>query len=134
MKFKPVAMLLADLGVTKTHGRPHVSNDNPYSESQLKTLTERVGSIQDSRSFCGPFFHRYNHEHHHSALGLLTPFDAHDGHAGTRIEARSLVLEHAFKTTPKRFVKGMPKPLPLPHEVWINSPRKEVKPDDSPVA
>lgn len=140
MKSKPVAMLLADLGVTKTHSRPHVSNDNPYSESQFKTLKyrpdfpDRFGSIQDSRSFFGPFFHWYNHEHHHSALGLLTPFDVHDGHAGTRIEARSLVLEHAFKATPERFVKGMPKPLPLPHEVWINPPRKEVKSDDSPVA
>lgn len=81
MTSKPVALLLADLGVTKTHGRPHVSNDNPFSEAQFKTLkyqpafAERFSSIQDARAYCHVFFSWYNIEHHHSGLGLLTPAD-----------------------------------------------------------
>jgi putative transposase len=130
MKSKTVAMLLADLGVTKTHSRPHVSNDNPYSESQFKTFKyrpdfpNRFGSIQDSRSHCDPFFKWYNHDHHHRSLGLLTPFDVHYGHAEKRLKERALVLEQAFMANPERFVNGLPKPLSLPTEVWINPPKK----------
>ena len=126
---KSVALLLADLGVTKTHGRPHVSNDNPYSESHFKTLKyrpdvpERFGSMQDARSFLTDFFLWYNTMHHHSGLGLMTPFDVHYGRAGTRFTEREAVLQHAFEATPERFVRGVPKPPALPQEVWINKPR-----------
>ena len=91
MLAKSVALLLADLGVTKSHSRPHVSNDNPYSESQFKTLKyspefpERFGSVQDARSFLLDFFQWYNTQHHHSGLGLLTPFDVHHGLAETQL-------------------------------------------------
>jgi len=124
-----VALLLADLGVTKTHSRPHVSNDNPYSESQFKTLKyspefpDRFGSLQDARSFLLDFFHWYNTAHHHSGLGLLTPFDVHHGLAETRLADRQAALRHAFAATPERFVRGVPTPPPLPQAVWINKPR-----------
>jgi len=137
MVAKSVALLLADLGVTKTHGRPHVSNDNPYSESQFKTLKyhpefpDRFGSLQDARSFLLDFFQWYNTVHHHSALGWLTPFDVHYGLAGQRFTAREAALRNAFEATPERFVRGMPKPPALPREVWINKPRTA---DDSPEA
>jgi putative transposase len=129
MLAKSVALLLADLGVTKTHGRPHVSNDNPYSESQFKTLKyspefpERFGSLQDARSFLLDFFQGYNTLHHHSGLGLLTPFDVHHGLAETRLAAREAALRKAFAATPERFVRGVPTPPPLPEAVWINKPR-----------
>ena len=95
MTAKPVAMLLADLGVTKSHSRPHVSNDNPYSESQFKTLKhhptfpDRFGSLQDARAFCQGFFGWYNHEHRHSGIALLTPADVHHGRAEQIIIARA---------------------------------------------
>ena len=126
---KSVALLLADLGVTKTHGRPHVSNDNPYSESQFKTLKyspefpERFGSLQDARSFLLDFFQWYNTMHHHSGLGLLTPFDVHYGLAESRLTEREATLRKAFAATPERFVRGMPRPPALPQAVWINKPR-----------
>lgn len=129
---KPVALLLADLGVTKTHSRPHVSNDNPYSESQFKTMKyrpefpERFGCLQDSRGFCGEFFHWYNHEHHHSGLGYLTPYEVHFGLAEERRQRRALVLRAAFERNPERFVRGLPKPPLLPTQVWINK-SKEVR-------
>ena len=129
MLAKSVALLLADLGVTRTHSRPHVSNDNPYSESQFKTLKyspefpERFGSLPDARSFLLDFFQWYNSMHHHSALGWLTPADVHYGHAEQRLTARTLVLQQAFAATPERFVRGVPTPLPLPQAVWINKPR-----------
>ena len=129
MTSKPVALLLSDLGVTRSHGRPYVSNDNPYSESQFKTLKyaagfpDRFGSIQDSRSFCIDFFEWYNTMHHHSSLGLLTPFDVHYGLAVKRTEQRALVLQKAFEANPERFVRGAPKPPAVPKEVWINKPR-----------
>jgi putative transposase len=131
MLAKPVALLLADLGVTKTHGRPHVSNDNPYSESQFKTLKyspefpDRFGSLQDARSFLLDFFQWYNTMHHHSGLGLMTPFDVHYGLAETRLAAREAVLRKAFEATPERFVRGVPTPPALPREVWINKPRAQ---------
>jgi putative transposase len=103
MTSKPVALLLSDLGVIRSHGRPYVSNDNPYSESQFKTLKytagfpERFGSIQHARSFCTDFFEWYNTMHHHGSLGLLTPFDVHYGLAAKRTEERAFVLRKAFE-------------------------------------
>lgn len=129
MSSKPVALLLADLGVTKSQGRPHVSNDNPYSESQFKTLKyspafpDRFGSLPDSRSFLLDFFVWYNTMHHHSSLGLLTPFDVHYGLAEQRLAEREKVLRMAFEMTPERFVRGVPRPLALPQAVWINKPK-----------
>lgn len=129
MKSKPVAMLLADLGVTKTHSRPHVSNDNPYSEAQFKTLKyrpdfpERFGSQEDARGFHRDFFGWYNNEHHHTGLGLLTPADVHFGRAELRRAERAVVLETAHRAHPERFVRGTPVPPPLPTAAWINKPR-----------
>ena len=125
---KMVAQLLADLGVTKTHSRPYVSNDNPYSEAQFKTMKyrpgfpERFGSIQDARAWARTFFHWYHHEHHHSGLGLLTPATVHYGQAQAVLEQRQKVLQAAYAAHPERFVRGEPKLLSLPTEVWINKP------------
>lgn len=128
MTSKPVALLMADLGVTKTHSRPHVSNDNPFSESQFKTLKyrpdypERFGCQQDARTWATEFFHWYNYEHHHSALGLLTPADVHFGQAQIILDQRQKVLHAAYLKNPARFVKGPSAPAPLPPAVWINPP------------
>jgi len=128
MTSKPVALLMADLGVTKTHSRPHVSNDNPFSESQFKTLKyrpdypERFGCQQDARTWATEFFHWYNYEHHHSALGLLTPADVHFGRAQIILDQRQQVLHAAYLKNPERFVKGPSAPAPLPPAVWINPP------------
>ncbi len=136
---KPVAFLLAELGITKTHSRPHVSNDNPYSESQFKTMKyrpefpERFGCYQDTRGFCGEFFPWYNHEHHHSGLGFLTPSEVHFGQAEKRREHRALVLRSAFEKNPERFVRGLPRPPALPEKVWINKPKEAVSKNDSEV-
>jgi putative transposase len=133
MTAKSVAQLLADLGVTKTHSRPHVSNDNPFSESQFKTLKyrpdfpERFGCQPDARSWAAEFFDWYNYEHHHSALGLLTPADVHFGRAPAVLQQRQQVLAAAYDRTPQRFVKGLPKPLALPAAVWINPPAKQLQ-------
>ncbi len=129
MTSKPVAFLLADLGITKTHGRPHVSNDNPYSEAQFKTLKyrpafpERFGSLEHTRSLSGELFRWYNHEHHHSGLGLLTPADVHYGRAGAKTAERAAVLAHAYARHPERFVRGVPLPPAMPTAVWINKPQ-----------
>jgi putative transposase len=136
---KSVALLLADLGVTKTHGRPHVSNDNPYSESHFKTLKyspefpDRFGSLQDARSFLLDFFQWYNTQHHHGGLGLLTPFDVHYGLAETRLAEREAALRRAFAATPERFVRGVPTPPALPQAVWINKPRTMDQQHSAPV-
>ena len=133
MKSKPVALLLSDLGVTKTHRRPHVSDDNPYSESQFRTLKyhrgfpDRFGSIEDARGFCQTFFAWYNHEHHHSGLGLMTPAAVHHGQAGHILARRQSVLDAAFRAHPERFVRASPRPPSLPTAVWINKPSKEEK-------
>ena len=130
MTSKPVALLLADLGVTKSHSRPHVSNDNPFSESQFKTMKyrpdfpERFGSIEHGRSFCGDFFPWYNTEHHHVGLGLFTPHDVHLGLAAAKHEQRARVLADAFARHPERFANGQPKPKAVPTAVWINPPAK----------
>jgi putative transposase len=128
MTSKPVAFLLADLGVTKTHSRPHVSNDNPYSESQFKTLKyrpgfpDRFGSIQDARGFCQQFFAWYNREHRHAGIAMMTPEAVHYGHADKLHQARAEVLAAAYAAHPERFVRRPPAPKPLPTAVWINPP------------
>jgi putative transposase len=137
MTSKPVAFLMADLGVTKTHSRPHVSNDNPYSEAQFKTLKyqpdypERFGCQQDARSWAKDFFDWYDYEHHHSGLGLLTPADVHYGRAQAVIQQRQQVLQAAYQKNPERFVKGPPKPPELPKAVWINPPKPALRQEET---
>lgn len=138
MTSKPVAFMLADLGVTKTHSRPHVSDDNPFSESQFKTLKyrpefpDRFGSLQHARSFCQEFFPWYNTEHHHSGLGLLTPEVVHSQRAQQVRDRRQQTLDIAYAAHPERFVQKPPQPPALPTEVWINPPPKpESGPPDS---
>jgi len=131
MKSKPVALLLSDMGVTKTHSRPHVSNDNPFSESQFKTMKyrpefpKRFGSIEDARSFCRMFFGWYNNEHRHSGIAMLTPETVHYGRAEKTTKQREIVLLEAFEKHPERFVNKIPKPMKLPEAVWINPPKTE---------
>ena len=128
MTSKPVALLLADLGVTKTHSRPHVSNDNPYSEAQFKTMKyrpdypTRFGCLQDARAWATEFFGWYNREHHHTGLALLTPADVHFHRTEDVLQKRQAVLQAAYAKTPERFVKGVPCPTQLPNAVWINPP------------
>jgi putative transposase len=128
MKSKVVAQLLSDLGITKTHSRPHVSDDNPYSEAQFKTLKycpqfpDRFGSIQDARSFCQSFFRWYNKEHHHSGIALMTPEQVHYGLDKEIYHYRSEVLANAFEKYPDRFKGKMPAPQRPPVAAWINKP------------
>ena len=128
MTSKPVAFLLADLAVTKSHSRPYVSDDNPYSESHFRTLKyrpdfpERFGCIEDARAFCQRFFTWYNEEHRHSGIDLLTPEMVHYGQAPAIIAQRQVVLDAAYQAHPERFVKAAPKLLSIPKEVWINKP------------
>lgn len=128
MTSKPLALLMADLGVTKTHSRPHVSDDNPYSESQFKTLKyrpefpERFGSIEDARAFCQSFFAWYNREHHHSGIAMLTPEMLHYGRAVGVIGQRQQVLDAAYARNPERFPRARPMHPPQPTAVWINPP------------
>jgi putative transposase len=134
MASKPVAFLLADLGVTKSHSRPHCSNDNPYSEAQFKTLKyrpdfpERFGCIEDARVFCHRFFGWYGHEHRHSGIGLHTPADVHYGRAHAVREARADILDAAYLANPERFVRKPPEPPKLPGTVWINKPEDKEDP------
>ena len=129
MRSKPVAFLLADLSITKTHSRPYTSNDNPYSESQFRTMKyrpefpDRFGSIQDARAFCQRFFAWYNDQHRHSGIGMLTPAMVHFGQAPAIHQKRQTVLNAAYAAHPDRFVRKPPIPLPLPKEVWINKPQ-----------
>ena len=131
MTSKPVALLLADLGVTQSHSRPHVSNDNPYSEAQFKTLKYRPGfprrfdSIEAARAHCQDFFPWYNHDHHHSGLGLHTAADIHYGRAGVVQTARAGVLTAACAAHPERFVRKAPAPPELPGTSWINPPQEK---------
>lgn len=133
MTSKPVALLLADLGVTRSLSRPHVSNDNPFSESQFKTLKycpefpERFGSLPHSRSFSDSFFSWYNKEHRHSGIAMLTPETVHYGRAEAVIAARRLVLEEAYRKHPERFVRQPPEPHCLPAAVWINPPAQTMQ-------
>jgi putative transposase len=128
MTSKTVAQLLVDLGVTKSHSRPHVSNDNPFSEAQFKTMKyrpdypDRFGSMQDARAWGRPFFRWYNHEHYHSALGLMTPAQVHYGEAEEVRAQRHAVLTAAYQVHPERFVGGRPEVASVPEAVWINPP------------
>ncbi len=131
MTSKPVAFLLADLGVTKTHNRPYTSTDNPYSEAQFKTLKYRPGfptrfdSIEQARAFCREFFDWYNRRHRHSGIGLMTPAAVHHGHAQALHADRARILAAAYATSPERFVRGLPQPPTLPTAAWINKPTAE---------
>ena len=131
MKAESVAEFMGDIGVTKTHSRPYVSNDNPYSEAQFKTLKycpkfpKRFGSIQDARSFCREFFSWYNPEHRHSGIGLVTPEQLHYGLAQDIVACRSQVLRAAFRSNPNRFKGKVPQPPKLPKAAWINKPSSD---------
>ena len=131
MTSKPVALLLADLGVIQSHSRPHVSNDNPYSEAQFKTLKYRPGfparfaSIEAARAHCQEFFPWYNNEHRHGGLGLHTAADVHHGHAPAVRAARAQVLDAAYLAHPERFVSKPPAPPELPGTSWINPPQEK---------
>ena len=130
MKAKATALLLADLGVTKSHSRPHTSNDNPFSEAHFKTLNyqpqfpKRFGSIEDARAFCRDFFTWYNRDHHHAGIGLMTPDQVHYGQADAVHAARQETLDRAFRLNPQRFVRKAPEPPAKPIEAWINPPPK----------
>jgi putative transposase len=134
MRSKPVALLLADLGVERTHSRPHVSNDNPFSESQFRTLKyrptfpARFGSLEDARAFCHVFFTWYNTQHRHSGIGLLTPADVHAGRATEITAARAVTLDAAYAAHPERFVRRPPTPPAVPTAVWINPPASKEMP------
>jgi len=125
-----LALKLADLGVGKSHSRPYTSNDNPFSESQFKTLKyhprfpERFGSLEDARGFCSTFFIWYNTQHRHSSLALLTPADVHYGRGEELLAERAKALRAAFEAHPKRFKGRAPTPAELPSAVWINPPEE----------
>jgi putative transposase len=131
MTSKPVALLLADLGVTKTHSRPYTSTDNPYSEAHFKTLKyrptfpQRFDSIEHARAFCREFFAWYNGEHRHSGIGLMTPATVHYGRAHAVHAHRARVLDAAYATNPERFVSRPPTPPRIPTAAWINKPDSE---------
>jgi putative transposase len=130
---KTMAQLLIDLGVSKSHARPHTPNDNPFSEAQFKTMKyrpdypARFSSIEEARQWARAFFHWYNNEHHHSSLGLMTPAAIHYGQAATLTSQRQATLKTAYETHPERFVNGLPKPPKVPTEVWINPPQSDEK-------
>jgi len=138
MRSKTVALLLSDLGVVKSHSRPHVSNDNPYSESQFKTMKycpqfpKRFGCIQDARGFCGEFFGYYNNRHRHSGIALLTPAVVHYGQAEHVLAARQETLLAAYRAHPERFVRRPPQPPVLPRQAWINPPAEKTAPQNGP--
>jgi putative transposase len=131
MTSKPVAQLLVDLGVTRSHSRPRVSNDNPYSESAFKTLKyapafpDRFGSLADARAFADRFFGYYNHEHRHCGIGLHTPASVHYGTAGQVRNQRQHTLDAAYTARPERFGHRRPSPPKLPAQAWINQPSRE---------
>ena len=126
-----VSQLMIALGVTKSHSRPHVSNDNPFSESQFKTMKyrpefpKRFGCYEDASQLSRQFFEWYNNEHYHSGIGLLTPSSLHYGQAAEINTARDQTLQRAWQNNPERFVGGIPKPASLPKAVWINAPKRE---------
>jgi putative transposase len=133
MTSKPVAFLLGQLGITKTHNRPHTSNDNPYSEAQFKTLKyrpdfpDRFGSYEDAEAFCRAFFRWYNEEHYHTGIGQLTPAMLHYGQADAVIEYRAAVLDKTYRAHPERFVNKRPAPAQAPVAAWINPPSGALK-------
>jgi putative transposase len=129
MRAKTVAQLLADLGVAKTHARPYTPNDNPYSEAQFKTMKyrpdypDRFDSLDHARNWARVFFVWYNHEHHHTSLGLMTPAVVHFEQADEVRARRQRVLDKAYAAHPQRFVKGRPIAPKMPAQVWINPPQ-----------
>jgi putative transposase len=128
MASKPVAFLLADLGVTKSHSRPHTSNDNPFSESQFRTLKYRpefpatFANLSEARAFCQRFFGWYNRKHRHSGIAWHTPHNVHYGQAAQAHAVRADVLTAAYTRNPERFVRKLPEPAALPLASWINKP------------
>jgi len=130
MKAKATALMLADLGVVKSHSRPRTSNDNPFSEAHFKTLKyqpefpKRFETIEDARIFCRRLAAWYNEDHHHAGIGLMTPDQIHFGQAETNHAARQTALDAAFPSTPERFVRKRPKPPQIPKAVWINPPKQ----------
>jgi putative transposase len=128
MVAKTMSLLMSDLGVSQSHSRPHVSDDNPYSEAQFRTLKyrpdypDRFGSLMDARAWCERFFAWYNQDHHHTSLHLLTPADVHYGRADEKLVQRQQVRQHAYAAHPERFVKGVPTTPTLAQAVWINPP------------
>lgn len=131
MRSKPVALLLSDLGITKTHSRPYTANDNPFSEAQFKTLKyrpdfpDRFGSLPDARVWAQQFFAWYNHDHYHVNLNLMTPAMVHFGQVDAIQQQRNQVLYQAYLRHPERFVRGIPMQPDLPEAVWINPPAEE---------
>lgn len=131
MTSRPVAQLLVDLGVARSHSRPHVSNDNPYSEAAFKTLKyapafpTNFGSLADARVFCEEFFTYYNHEHRHSGIALHTPASVHYGTAAEIGRQRRVTLHAAYDANPTRFGHRRPEPPALPEAAWINQPSRE---------
>jgi putative transposase len=129
MTSKPVALLFGDLGITQSHSRPSVANDNPYSEAHFKTLKyrpdfpDRFGSLEHARAHCVDLFPWYNTEHRHSSLSYHTAHDVHYGLAAARQVQRADVLTAAYADHPERFVRGRPAPVPLPTAAWINPPK-----------
>ena len=138
MRSKSVALLLSDLGVIKSHSRPHVSNDNPYSEAQFKTMKycpqfpNRFGCAQDARGFCGDFFGYYNNDHRHSGIGLLTPATVHYGQTERVVAARQETLLAAYRAHPERFVRRSPQPPSVPSQAWINPPVERIAESSPP--
>ena len=130
MTSKSVAQLIADLGVHKSHSRPHTSDDNPFSEAHIKTVKyhpvfpDRFGSQEDALGFCRGFFPWYNEEHHHAGLALLTPADVHWGRAPVILARRAETLRAAYAAHPERFA-ALPRPKQLPAAVWINPPKED---------
>jgi len=131
MRSKLVAQLLADMGITKSHSRPHTSNDNPYSEAQFKTLKyhhtfpKSFGCIEDAQTFLRGFFDWYNCQHKHSGIGYVTPESLHTGEAHEIREKRCRTLKQAYQKHPERFVKGLPQPPAIPEAAWINKPQEK---------
>jgi putative transposase len=138
MRSKPVASLLVDLDVAKSHSRPHVSDDNPYSESQFKTMKyrpefpDRFGGIEDAQAHCQAFFPWYNDQHCHSGIGYMTPHSVHYGLAAEIRVIRQATLDAAFLANPNRFKNKRPQLPPMPTAVWINPPPEEKKPNNEP--
>ena len=131
MRSKPVAALLVDLDIAKSHSRPHVSDDNPFSEAHFKTLKyqpdfpERFDSIEEARAYCQEFFPWYNSEHRHSGIGYMTPEAVHYLRAAAIYQQRAVTLDTAFRANPNRFKGNAPRPPKLPIAAWINPPKKE---------
>ncbi len=134
MTAKPMTQLLADLGIERSHSRPRVSNDNPYSESQFKTLKycpqypALFASYESARTWCDSFLRWYNHEHRHEGIGLFAPVDVFTGRHLQLTRHRQKALDHAYAAHPERFVRGRPAAARVPNEVWINRPNSQTLP------